>query len=235
MVQRGIAGESVLIVEDDPTMLRLLEDRFHREGFRVQVAADGQVGLELALGKDLDLVVLDVMLPGVHGFEICRRVRSAGLETPIMFLTAKGQEPDVVLGLNLGGDDYVIKPFRILELLARARALIRRRAPAQTRRRFGDFELDLEAHRLVRAGEEIALTPKEIALLEYLCEHTGRARTREQILDAVWGHGVFVNNRSVDRCVTTVRKKIEDDPSRPVYLRTVREVGYRFEGLKPLD
>jgi len=222
--------ETVLIVEDDPSMLRGLKDNFEFEGYGVCVAADGEKGLELALERRPDLVVLDLMLPKINGYEVCRRIREQGLEMPVIMLTAKSEESDVVLGLNIGADDYVTKPFSIKELLARANAMLRRRrAPAEQVHQIGDCRLDLASRKLLRKGKEVPLTPKEFELLEFLAAHPGRAFTRDQILRHVWGHGVFVNSRSVDRCVTTLRGKIEPDPARPTFIRTVRDVGYRFE------
>ena len=226
-----MADETILIVEDDPTMLRGLADNFRFEGYDVATASDGQDGLKQALAGKADLIVLDIMLPKVNGYEICRQVRQRGLDVPIIMLTAKGQESDVVLGLNLGADDYVTKPFSIRELLARANAFLRRRRSGQPDSlNFGDCVLDLSAHRLTRAGAEVPLTPKELSLLELLATHPGRAMTRDEILRLVWGRDVFVTRRSVDRCVTTLRKKIEPDPANPDFIHTVREIGYRFEG-----
>jgi DNA-binding response OmpR family regulator len=223
-------AETVLIVEDDATMLRGLSDNFEYEGYRVLTAADGEKGLELAFDAAPDLILLDIMLPGVNGYEICRQVRSKGLETPIIMLTAKGQESDVILGLNLGADDYVTNPFSIKELLARANAFLRRRRTGQREsHRFGPFELDLASRRLRRDGEEVALTPKEFGLLAFFAANAGRALTRDEILRSVWGYGVFVTARSVDRCVNTLRKKVELDPPHPTLIHTIREIGYRFE------
>ena len=220
----------VLIVEDDAALLRGLKDNLSAKGYRVESAADGEAGLELALTGAHDLIVLDIMLPKVNGYEICRAVRAHGSEAPIIMLTAKGQEEDVILGLNLGADDYVAKPFRIRELLARANALLRRTQPKQDEVfRFGDFELDLAAHKLFRAGGEVPLTAKEFRLLAHFVMRQGRALTREEILNAVWGNSIMVTARSVDRCVTTLRAKIEPDPHNPCYIQTVRDIGYRFE------
>lgn len=226
-----MSGEIVLIVEDDPTMRRALSDNFQSEGFDVISAADGEAGLDAALNKHPELVILDLMLPKVHGYEICRLVRQQGLDMPIIMLTAKGQESDIVLGLNLGADDYVTKPFSIKELLARSHAFLRRRhGEAERVCRFGPFELDLRSHRLSRNGEDVELTPKEFSLLSLMTQLPGRAITRDEILRTVWGHNVFVTTRSVDRCVNTLRKKIEQDPQRPRLITTVRQIGYRFEG-----
>ncbi len=223
--------ETILIIEDDPAMLRGLKDNFEFEGYRVATAADGERGLEAALRLAPDLIVLDIMLPKVNGYEICRLIRRRKLDMPIIMLTAKGQEADIVLGLNLGADDYVTKPFSIKELLARANALLRRRRQGEPAVfQFGRFELDFASRRLTKNGDEVVLTPKEFSLLALFVGRAGRALTRDEILDRVWGHGVFVTRRSVDRCVNTLRAKIEADPARPRFIQTVREIGYRFEG-----
>jgi len=225
-----MANETILIIEDDPALLRGLRDNFEFEGYGVLTADDGDKGLEAAVNAAADLIVLDIMLPKVNGYEICRLVRAEGIQTPIVMLTAKGQESDVVLGLNLGADDYVTKPFSIKELLARANALLRRRRHGQVRQiDFGDCKLNCSARKLLRAGREIDLTPKEYGLLEFLVRQAGRALTRDEILRNVWGHNVFVTPRSVDRCITALRKKVEPDPARPTFIRTIRQIGYRFE------
>ncbi len=220
----------ILIVEDEPAMLRGLKDTFASQGCEVLTAAEGEAGLNLALSSQPDLILLDIMLPRVNGYEICRAVRERGLDTPIVMLTAKGQEEDVVLGLNLGADDYVTKPFRIRELVARVNAFLRRRQSGQENvARFGEFELNAQAHKLFRNGREVELTAKEFRLLAYFATRPGRALTRDEILNAVWGHSVIVTPRSIDRCVTTLRSKIEPDPHEPTYIQTVRDIGYRFE------
>ena len=220
----------ILIVEDDPALLRGLKDNFASQGCTVDTAADGETGLARALSGDHDLLLLDIMLPKVNGYEICRAVRENGLEVPIIMLTAKGQEEDIILGLNLGADDYVCKPFRIRELLARANAFLRRRntKPAEVCR-FGEYELDRAAHKLFRGNREVQLTVKEFRLLEYFVSRQGRALARNTILNAVWGNSVMVTERSVDRCVTTLRAKIEEDPRNPRFIHTIRDIGYRFE------
>ncbi|MCC7409690.1 MAG: response regulator transcription factor [Phycisphaeraceae bacterium] len=225
-----MAGETILIVEDEPAMRRGLRDNFELAGYRVALAADGEAGLRAAVESRPDLIVLDIMLPKVNGYEICRLIRGQGLTMPIVMLTAKGEESDIVLGLNLGADDYLTKPFSVRELLARCEAHLRRaREPAGKTYAFGTFELDVASRRLLREGEAVELTPKEYALLELLVRRTGRAMTRDEILRQVWGYNVFVTGRSVDRCVNTLRKKIEDDPARPRWVVTLREVGYRFD------
>jgi DNA-binding response OmpR family regulator len=222
---------SVLIVEDDPVLLRGLKDNFESQDYRVQLARDGRQGLFAALANPPDLLLLDIMLPGMNGYEICRAVRAGDLEMPIIMLTAKGQEEDIIRGLELGADDYVTKPFSIRELLARAKAFLRRRqASASAVFQFGECQLDVAGHKLFRKGKEVSLTTKEFRLLEFLAQRPGRALTRDQILNAVWGNDIVVNDRSVDRCVTTLRAKIEADPRHPLWIQTIRDIGYRFEG-----
>jgi DNA-binding response OmpR family regulator len=223
-------GNRILIIEDDAALLRGLKDNFASRGYLVEAATDGESGLEKALSANHDLVLLDIMLPKINGYEICRAVRERGLEAPIIMLTAKGQEEDIILGLNLGADDYVTKPFRIRELVARGERLLKHRnvKPAEVFR-FGDCQIDPAAHKLLRNGREVELTAKEFRLLEYFVSRQGRALTRDDILNAVWGHSVIVTARSVDRCVTTLRAKIEKDPHRPQWIHTIRDIGYRFE------
>ena len=223
-------GSSILIIEDDAALLRGLKDNFEAQNYRVQLARDGHEGLGAALAAPPDLLLLDIMLPKLNGYEVCRALRAQGLEMPIIMLTAKGQEADIVRGLELGADDYVTKPFSIRELLARAKAFLRRREAATSAVfQFGDCKLDFTAHKLFRNGQEISLTAKEFRLLDFFAQSPGRALTRDQILDGVWGDEIMVNDRSVDRCVTTLRGKIEIDPRHPRYIQTIRDIGYRFE------
>jgi DNA-binding response OmpR family regulator len=225
-----MAGETVLIIEDDPALLRGLGDNFAYKGYRVETAVDGEAGYEAALLKKPDLIVLDIMIPKINGYELCRLLRQEGLETPIIMLTAKGQESDIVLGLNLGADDYMTKPFSVNELLARANAFLRRARDKEVKTlHFGRFEWDFASRRLLKDGLEIETTPKEYGLLALLAGRPARAFTREEILRSVWGRGILVTPRSVDRCVNTLRRKIEPDPAHPTYIKTVREIGYRFE------
>jgi DNA-binding response OmpR family regulator len=222
--------ETVLIVEDDPTMLIGLKDNFEFKGYKVVTAADGEKGLNAVLNAKPDLILLDIMLPKINGYEICRLVREQKLTMPIIMLTAKGEESDIVLGLNLGADDYVTKPFSIKELLARAAAFLRRaKKEEQDVYEFGGLRLDLSARRLTRKNREIELSPKEFNLLEYFVKKPGRALTRDEILNAVWGYDCVVTSRSIDRFVTTLRNKIEPDPARPIFIHTIRQIGYRFE------
>jgi DNA-binding response OmpR family regulator len=222
-------SRSILIIEDDPALVRGLKDNFEAQGYRVRVATDGQRGLEALLKEPPDLLLLDLMLPKVSGYDICRKARERHLDLPIIMLTAKGQEEDIVRGLELGADDYVTKPFGVRELLARVKAFLRRQGPESNGYEFGQFKLDRSAHKLFKAGKEVILTTKEFRLLEFFVQRSGRALTRDSILDAVWGSDVIVTDRSVDRCVTTLRSKIESDPHNPIFIRTIRDIGYRFE------
>ena len=223
--------KTVLIIEDDEALRRGLSDNFQAQGYRVSTASDGQAGLSAALAEPADLILLDIMLPKMNGYEICREVRRQRLNSIIIMLTAKGQEDDIVRGLELGADDYVTKPFSVRELLARANGFIcRKKQAASESHSFGDCTLDLVAHKLHRGGVEIELTTKEFRLLELFAARAGRALTRRDILSAVWGSDVIVTSRSVDRCVTTLRSKIEPDPGQPTWIKTIRDVGYRFEG-----
>ena len=220
----------LLIVEDEPAIARGLTDIFRQHGLEVMAEADGEAGLAAALSSKPDLILLDIMLPRINGFEICRAVREQGIDVPIVMLTAKGREEDVVRGLNLGADDYVTKPFRVAELIARVQAFLRRRPGHHIDiHRFGDCEVDLPSRTVTRDGQRVALTSKEFQLLAYFLQRPGCALSRDIILNAVWGHAVFVLPRSIDRCVTTLRAKIEADPRKPRYIQTIRDVGYRFE------
>jgi DNA-binding response OmpR family regulator len=219
----------VLLIEDEPALARGLSDTLRARGFDVEVALDGQHGLDAALAGKADVILLDVMLPKINGYEICRAVRAHGIDVPILMLTAKGQEDDVVLGLNVGADDYITKPFRVGELIARTRAFLRRRGNGHAVTRFGDCEIDMTARKVLRRGEELDLTAKEFALLAYFASRPGCALSRDAILNAVWGRTVFVTPRSIDRCVATLRAKIEPDAHNPTFIQTIREIGYRFE------
>ncbi len=224
-----MSAKTILIIEDDPVLLRGLKDNFEVQGYLVRTARDGQKGLDALLTAPPDLLLLDLMLPKVNGYEICQAARRRQLDMPIIMLTAKGQEDDIVRGLELGADDYVTKPFSIRELIARVKAFLRRQGLEATCYEFGDCQLDLTAHKLFRKGKEIELTAKEFKLLEFFLKRTGRALTRDSILEAVWGDEVIVTDRSVDRCVTTLRAKIEPDSRNPRFIHTIRDIGYRFE------
>ncbi|TQV72709.1 response regulator transcription factor [Exilibacterium tricleocarpae] len=223
-------GSTVLIVEDDSALLRGLKDNFAAKDYDVHTAMEGEAGLRLAFTLKPDLIILDIMLPMRNGFDICRRVREAGLDMPIIMLTAKGCEGDVIRGLNLGADDYVTKPFSVRELLARANAFLRRhRKPAADIVRFDDFEFNLTSRKLTQGDQYIPLTPKEHGLLELFVRRPGRSLTRDTILTVVWHNKLLITPRSVDRCVNTLRQKIEPDSRLPRYIKSVRDVGYRFD------
>ncbi len=222
--------ERVLIIEDDAAMLRGLRDNFAYAGYDVVTEMEGEAGLQAAFDGKPDLIILDIMLPKINGYEICRLVRKEGLDMPIIMLTAKGQESDIILGLKTGADDYVTKPFSIRELLARSEAMLRRqRRQTETVYEFDDYRLKPAAGVLLKDDQPVELTPKEFQLLEYLLKNRTRVLCRDTILNAVWGYSVFVTGRSVDRCVTTLRNKIEPDPHNPSFIHTVRGIGYRFD------
>ena len=218
----------ILIVEDNLAHVRALTDQFSDLGHKVTSARDGEIGLRVALEMRPDLLILDIMLPRKNGYEVCAAIRAHGLDMPILMLTAKDQEEDVVQGLELGADDYVIKPFRVNELAARVNTLLRRNSTAQTIRRFGNFELNCASHQLFKNGALVELTRKEFGLLAFFLDKSNRALTRKQIIKAVWGTQIVVTLKSVDRCVTTLRAKIEVDPANPAYIITIRDIGYRF-------
>ena len=224
-----MSAKSILIIEDDPVLLRGLKDNFEAQGYEVRMARDGQKGMDALLTAPPDLLLLDLMLPKVNGYEICQAARSRQLDMPIIMLTAKGQEDDIVRGLEVGADDYVTKPFSIRELIARVKALLRRQGPESACYEFGNCRLDLPAHKLFKNETEVELTAKEFRLLEFFVKRAGRALTRDSILEAVWGDEVIVTDRSVDRCVTTLRGKIEPDSRNPRFIQTIRDIGYRFE------
>jgi DNA-binding response OmpR family regulator len=221
----------ILIVEDEPSIALALEDDLRREGYQTELAADGETAAQRATSREFDLILLDVMLPKQDGFEVCRQVRRAGVETPIVMLTAKTQEAEKVLGLESGADDYVTKPYSARELRARVKAHLRR-GSRQTPEvyRFGDAELDLARCELRRSGKVVELSALEFKLLAVFVERAGRLLTRAQLLDEVWGRGTHVTDRVVDNQVTNLRKKIEPEPERPRYLIALRGLGYRFDG-----
>lgn len=225
-----IPSSSVLIIEDDPALLRGLSDNFRAAGYEVDTAVDGQLGLARAMAQPPDLIVLDIMLPKLNGYDVCRQIRQAKLGLPIVMLSAKGQEDEIVRGLELGADDYMTKPFGIRELLARSkRLLLRRSGDVANTIQIGSAVLDRIARQLTRDGVRIELTTKEYALLELFVTRPHRALTRSEILNRVWGNSLIVSSRSVDRCVATLRGKLEVDASHPRFIQTIRDVGYRFE------
>lgn len=219
---------SILIIEDDPTLLTVVSDNFRSRGFQVQTATEGKHALSLGLAGGFDVILLDIMLPSVNGFEICKTIRSRGDETPIIMLTARDHEEDVIHGLELGADDYMTKPFSIRELVARVGALQRRLGRGTASVTFGDYRIEIEGRSLFKKECAVQLTGKEFELLAFLVSRPNRALTRREILNRVWGHSAIVTGRSVDRCVTTLRSKIEDDPKNPKWIKTIRNIGYRF-------
>lgn len=221
----------ILIVEDEPNIALALDDDLRREGYETEVATDGGTAAQKARSQEWDLILLDVMLPKKDGFEVCRELRQAGIQTPILLLTAKTHEAEKVLGLELGADDYVTKPYSARELRARIKALLRRSA-AQSAEvyRFGDAELDFNRCELRRGGKVVELTTLEYKLLTAFVKRAGHVLTREQLLDQVWGPGTHVTDRVVDNQVTNLRKKMEPEPDRPRYLVALRGLGYRFDG-----
>lgn len=223
----------ILVVEDDQSMSIALHDGFVYEGYEVLVAHDGMAGLELASASDIALIILDVMLPLLSGFDLCQQLREAGNRVPIIMLTARGQEIDKVLGLKLGADDYVTKPFSFMELLARAEAVLRRSGTSQatlTQARFGDVEVDFQSLQATKGGKALSLSPREFHILHYLIEHSGQVISRNQLLDAVWGYDETPFTRTVDMHIAKLRKKIEDRPTYPRHIVTLHRVGYKFVG-----
>ena len=229
------ASTRVLIVEDDESMSVALRDGFQYEGYAVTVAKDGEAGLHLATADPPDLILLDVMLPKMTGLDICKQLRGNGNGVPIIMLTARGQEIDKVLGLKLGADDYITKPFGFMELLARAEAVLRRAkgtaaaAPPESYR-FGDVCIDFKRHEARKGSEPIELSPREFQLLAYFIQHRGEIVTREKLLDTVWDYNAIPFTRTVDMHIAKLRKKIEDNPGDPKHIVTVHRLGYKFTG-----
>ena len=224
----------ILVVEDDKAILRGVTEVLRKEGFEVLGAPDGRKGLDQALRDDIDLAILDVRLPELDGFEVCRRIRADRLQFPILMLTAKSQEADKVLGLGLGADDYMTKPFGIGELVARVKALLRRSQvrsePGDPRNfAFGGVEVDFEARRVTRSGREVTLTAREFDMLRYLIRRRQTVVTRDDLLKQVWHYDELPVTRTVDVHVAELRKKLEKRPAKPRHILSVRSVGYRFE------
>lgn len=225
--------EKILIIEDEESILMALEDNLRLEGYEVSSAKDGQLGLSMAEEQGYDLIILDIMLPKMDGFEVCKQLRQEGITTSILMLTAKGQEIDKILGLELGADDYVTKPYSPRELLARVKALLRRAKQPQQEINlyiFGDVEIDFIKYEARKKGKSIYLTALEFDLLHFLIKYKGQVKSRDSILDEVWGAEVYVHPRTVDKHIADLRKKIEDDPPNPKYIIGMRGVGYKFTG-----
>ena len=225
--------EKILIIEDEESILMALEDDLRIEGYQVSSAKDGLKGFNMAKEQGYDLIILDIMLPEMNGFEICKQLRQTGITTPILILSAKCQEVDKVLGLELGADDYVTKPFSPRELLARVNALFRRVKQTQQgidQYRFGDVVIDFKKYEAEKGGNPIYLTVLEFAILHFLIKNKDQVVSRDSILDKVWGDSVYVYPRTVDTHIVHLRKKIEDDPENPKYIIGVRGIGYKFKG-----
>ena len=222
----------ILVVEDEPGIAAGLEDDLRLEGYEVELVGDGILGSRRAREAQFDLILLDVMLPGKDGFDVCRDLRRAGLKTPVILLTAKAQEAEKILGLDLGADDYVTKPFSPRELRARIRAALRRNISEEpsTVYRFSDVEVDSVRCELRRSGAVVETTPTEFKLLTVFVRNRGRVLTREKLLDEAWGHDTFLTDRVVDNHIVSLRKKIEAEPGDPKYIVSVRGMGYRFDG-----
>lgn len=225
--------DKILIIEDDKAILMGLKDDLEFEGYEVSTAMDGKEGLNQAAGQDFQLIVLDILLPGLNGFEVCKKLRESGVATPILMLTAaKTEEMDKVVGLELGADDYVTKPIGSRELVARVKAILRR--ARQTEKlgdscKFGEVEINFKSHQVLKAGKELHLTALEFKLLRFFVEHPGEVLTRDRILDETW-EDAFVAPRTIDPHIVHLRKKIEDDPAHPAHILSIRGVGYKFLG-----
>ena len=222
-----------LIIEDEELIRMALEDDFRLEYYDVEVASDGTEGLTKASNPDIDLIILDIMLPGMNGFDICKKLRSNGIRTPVIMLTAKGQEIDRVVGLEIGADDYVTKPFSPRELQARVKAVLRRMEAelddkTENLYRSGGLEVNFRQYECRKNEKEISLTAHEFGLLKYLIQNRGQVIDRNELLDKVWGKDVFVTPHTVDTHMANLRKKIEDDPSQPRLIISIRGVGYKF-------
>ena len=223
----------ILVIEDESSLRMAIRDELEFEGFEASVAENGITGLERILAEAPDLVILDLMLPGKSGFEICREVRGQGMDTPIIMLTARAQEVDRVKGLELGADDYVIKPFSLAELVARIRAVLRRTQPTSRAEeaeilQIGELKLDVRKQEAFVGGKQIELTHKEFQLLEFLLRHPGEVISRDEFLSRLWGEEIYVTPRNVDTHMASLRKKIEEDADQPRHILSVRGAGYKL-------
>ncbi len=223
----------ILIVEDEPNMVSGLRDNFEYEGYEVITAGDGSEGLQRALADAPDLVVLDVMMPKMSGLDVCKQLKAKRPSIPIIMLTARGQEVDKVVGLELGADDYVTKPFSIRELLARVKAVLRRAHTLpkdQERYSFSDVEVDLRRYQVLRKGKPVDFSAKEFELLRYFLCHAGETLSRDRLLEDVWGYNHYPTTRTVDAHIVRLRQKLEPEPGEPRFILTVHGVGYKFVG-----
>ena len=224
----------ILLIEDEPGLCLTLSDRLQKEGYVVEISNDGESGFNQAANQPYDLIILDLMLPKKSGYDVCRDLRQMGLLIPILMLTARHQTVDKVLGLKLGADDYLTKPFEMLELLARIEALLRRATrtftPAPALYQFGSVRVDFRKTEVVRDGEALPLSAKEFQLLRYFIAHKGETLSREKLLQEVWGYSSVPYTRTVDVHVAWLRQKLEDDPKQPQWIMTVHGLGYKFTG-----
>lgn len=223
----------ILIVEDEAGLATTLKDRLQKEGHTVSVARDGNSGMDMATREPFDVLILDLMLPGQNGLTICQKVRKLGSNAPILMLTARRQTMDKVIGLRTGADDYLTKPFKMVELLARVDALLRRTAAgkvAAARYQFGDLQIDIRSTEVMREGRPVALSAKEFQLLRYFVEHRGATLSRDELLREVWGYGGQPSTRTVDVHVAWLRQKVEKDPKAPQLILTIVGMGYKFVG-----
>jgi DNA-binding response OmpR family regulator len=221
----------ILIVEDDPKMRSGLKDNFEFEGYEVETAEDGTSGLRKMTDNSYNLAVLDVMLPGMSGFDLLRKAREKGVATPVIMLTAKGEEIDKVLGLELGADDYMTKPFSLRELLARVKAVLRRgegTGEAGHSATIGEFEADFATYNALRAGVPVSMTPKEFEILKFLWQHRNQTVSRDQLLTNVWGYDESISTRTVDNFILKLRQKVESDPAHPKHILTIHGTGYKL-------
>ena len=225
-------AKKILIIEDEPGILLSLKDELESEGYDVCQAEDGEEGLEMAKQLAPDLILLDIMLPVLDGYEVCKKLRMEGNTTPIVMLTVKDQEIDKVLGLELGADDYITKPFSLRELVARVKAILRRteeRSTELTRYRIGEVELDFKKYEATRKSEKLELTPLEFQMLKVLIQKKEQVISRNDFLDKIWGEdNMVVSSRTIDSHIANIRKKIEDDPSNPKHILSIRGVGYKL-------
>jgi len=225
-------SKRILVVEDEPGILLSIKDEFESEGYTVYTAEDGENALEVTKEKSPDLIILDIMLPKLDGYEVCKRLRRESDTTPVIMLTVKDKEIDKILGLELGADDYVTKPFSLRELLARVKAILRRteeRASDLTSYSFGHIELDFESYEAKKKGKKLEFTPLQFKMLKLLIQKNGKVVTRDDFLDKIWGEdNVLISSRTIDSHITNIRRKIEDDPSTPKHIISIRGLGYKF-------
>lgn len=223
---------SILLIEDEPEMQRGLKDNLEFEGYKVDVVSDGKDGLRKMINHTYDLVLLDIMLPGMSGFDVCKRAREKGVRVPVIMLTAKGEEVDKVLGLELGADDYITKPFSLRELLARIKAVLRRKgsgmSEASGKTKIGHIEIDFSTYTVSKKGKPIEMTPKECEILRFLWQHKNQVVSRDALLTNVWGYDESISSRTVDNFILKLRQKVEPSPSKPRHIITIHGTGYKL-------